>query len=562
MSSLSLQISLRCGACGVVVPVNGLAPEVTCWSCDKHTPIDATVWRIIFQEPLTEAKTLPPQVQRAGTLATDIGTIHRVYHTGAPHCGACQATLEPAVFLTALGQHAPAVPCPSCRQGVTVRAAPPELASQGVLGVAAETEGVKKKRDPVPLACATCGGSLNVDGSSKVVTCPFCNGQQYLPSELLLALRSTPVRPWSLLLPDGAAAAPQKTLATWNTLNDVVVDPNGNLYVWGLALSASVPAPSTGDGPSARKRKMAELGALLGGPLMLGMDVGGSGGESLFCMAPDLTLRWKLDGLPFASMGTFLGFARSGHLVVRDAKHAEVRRCDTGALVLRFSGLQGEGARLALGDMAQLVVDADGTLVAWTFDSEVLHRFDATGHPIAMWGAGPPHDCSRVVASDPWGPLVCQVKNTPSRAHDAILAAGWDGNLYLQSSLKMDGACHLAAYDRSGKHHYTAVIGVEAPTFNVRPAIDGYGRAYVHLPNEGGSVYRVEGWGRSVIPFARSRSVGGLFGAERHIVCTPDGTLFALGGGGSMRRFSPEGRVAFLSPGAIAADQGRENELF
>ena len=520
MSSVSLQISLRCGACGVVVPVNGLASDVTCWSCDKHTPIDATVWRMLLQEPLAEAKDLPPQVQRAGTLNTDIGTIHRVYHTGAPHCGACQAAIEAGVFRNALGQRAPAVPCPSCRQSVALRPAPPELAAQGVECIAAETEAIKKKRDPVPLACSTCGGALNVDGSAKLVTCPFCSGQQYVPNELLLALRATPVRPWSLVLRDGSAAPPQMTLAKWDSVEDVVIDPNGNLYVWG------------------------------------------GSGTGLFCMAPDLTLRWRLAGLPFSSTRTSLAFARSGYLIVRDGTHAEVRRCDTGALVLTFSGLQGEGARLSLGDMSQLVVDADGSLVAWTFDDEVLRRFDATGHPIAMWGAGPPTDHSREAAADPWGPMVLQLKGAPSRAHDVLLATGWDDNLYLQSSLKMDGACHLAAFDRHGRHVYTAAIPVEAPTFKVRPAIDGYGRVYVRLPNEGGNVYRVEGKkGKTVILFARSRSVGGLVGSERHIVCAPDGSLFALGENGCMRCFSPEGRVVFLSPGAIAADQGSGDEL-
>jgi hypothetical protein len=439
---------------------------------------------------------------------------------------------------------------------VAVRAAPPDLAAIGVVGIAAETEGVKKKRDPVPLACTTCGGGLNVDGSAKLITCPFCHGQQYLPNELLLALRSTPVRPWSLLLRDGAVAARaqgEKTLATWSSVADVVVDPQGNLYVWGMARSE---APSGGRNVSPEKKRM-----LL--ELMSAMTdgaAGGGAGDSLFCMAPDLTLRWKLDGLHFG-FGTTLAFVRSGHLIVRDPEHAEVRRCDTGALVLRFSGLPGEGARLALGNMSQLVVDADGTIVAWKFDDEVLRRFDATGHPIAMWGHGPPDDHAREVAADPWGPMVLQLKGKPSRVHEVVLAVGWDGNLYLQSSLNMESSCHVAAYDRQGKHHYTAAVPVQAPGFNARPAIDGYGRAYVRLPNDGNTVYRVDNHGKNVFPFARPRAAGGLLGSERHIACTPDGTLFALGDSGSMRCFSPEGRVVFLSPGAIAADQGRTDEL-
>jgi DNA-directed RNA polymerase subunit RPC12/RpoP len=552
MSTLSLQISLRCGACGVVVPVNGLAPEATCWSCDTRTPIGAGVWSLILREPLAEARTLPPEVQRAGTLATDIGTLHRVHHTGPPRCGGCQATLDPAFLLGALGQRAAAAACPSCRHAVAVRAAPPELAAQGVAAVVGETEGHRKQRDPVPLACATCGGGLNVDGRERLVRCPFCGGQQALPNELLLALRSTPVRPFWLVFGDGAAFVPQRTLATWTSVGDAVVDHQGNLYLWGTAVTASA------DGGAGRRA----MGP--GGPPKPGLDpelmealAGLGGGDSLFSVAPDLTLRWKLDGLPFASGNTRVAFARSGHLVVSDGARAEVRRCDTGELVLRFSGREGEGARLALGRMSQLVVDADGTLVAWTFDDELLRRFDPTGHPIAMWGAGPPRDGSREVASDPWGPMVFQLGGTPSRAHDVILAAGWDGHLYLQSSLNMESSCHLAAYDRAGHRLYTAAVGVQAPTFKARPAIDGYGRAYVRLPNEGGNVYRVEGRGKNVVLFARARAAGGLFGGEHHIACTPDGSLFAIGAGGSLRIFTPEGRVAFLSPGAIAADQRR-----
>ncbi|HXK17299.1 MAG TPA: hypothetical protein VNG33_05845, partial [Polyangiaceae bacterium] len=235
MSSIDLQLSLDCGACGVVVPINAFVGEVVCWSCERHTKLDETIWKLLLELPLQSAGQLAAGVEQAATVRSDVGTFHRVFHAGAPMCNACRAPM-PAKDLRALAARAGSsglAHCTQCNDGVYLRTAPPLLTAAGVVALAGETDASRAKQ-PVTLACTTCGGQLQVDGSSKLVACGYCRASQYLPDELFLSLRSLPVRQWSLLLSDAVAQPVATAKADWALLYDLIADAHGNLYAWGM----------------------------------------------------------------------------------------------------------------------------------------------------------------------------------------------------------------------------------------------------------------------------------------------------------------------------------------
>jgi hypothetical protein len=67
------------------------------------------------------------------------------------------------------------------------------------------------------------------------------------------------------------------------------------------------------------------------------------------------------------------------------------------------------------------------------------------------------------------------------------------------------------------------------------------------------SIYRIEPDGKRASEWIARGSRGGLLGQESMIAGTPDGSLYALGNNGLLRRFGADGRLQFLSPASAAA---------
>jgi hypothetical protein len=555
MTCLDLEVSLDCAGCGSNVPVNAFVSDITCWSCERHSPLDGTVWRLLLEEPLRDASSLAPGVQKNATLRTDIGTFRRVLRSADPICGDCKTAIPADHARNAVkqngGQHAH---CPSCKHPFTLRAAPAGLAALGVVALAGESEeqmrGARAHRAPVPLVCTSCGGGLHVDGSSRVVKCPFCSSDQYLPAELFASLRSVPVRVWSLVLAGGGAPqaagqhapAPALAHAEWTMIFDAVVDAQGNIAAWGMPVMD--PQAKT-QAKAAMRAAMME--AFAGGGMAMP-------GGALWSMGPDGSLRWRREGLSFDATSAKLSLSPSGHVLIWDGTHAEIVEMNDGATVFRFSGAPGEGAQLETRGAKSLTIDADGSIVVISQDGHLL-RTTAQGQPIAMWGAGPreqPHDHGQ-----PW---VFELGNKPPRvAAHALLGASWDGTLHIGATILVKDALHVATYDRSGKRIYMAECPMTMPYQENRVLSDASGVLYIIAGELIGmgqerTVFRVDPRAGTAAQFLTPRSKRGLLGNE-HVFCvTPNGTLFALGNGGAMRRFGPDGRVQHMSSAAASFD--------
>jgi Zn finger protein HypA/HybF involved in hydrogenase expression len=522
VTALGIEVSTRCKSCGHVVAVNAFVAALACPTCDRRMTMDATRWHLLLEEPLRQGPTMALHTEQAAPFQTEDGTFHRVYRRADPSCARCQAALAPE-RLAAMATRGAGF-CPSCAAAVTLRPAPEMLASHGVVALlgedAAQVAGpdAPPAHEPVPLACANCGGSLRIDGRQRLVNCHYCGFNQYLPDELWKKFHpQKPVLRWFLIW-GAAGTVPKKTLgerAAWDELADVVVDGFGNLYC---------------------------AGSMAGGDF------------AVWSMAPDLSLRWSRAGLKRDSSDAQLAWARSGHLLLwqPDKRTVLVLACADGSTAAQLSGKPGEGGALEMKECEALVCDVDGTILQIAWGSRLL-RYGAFGEPMATWGTGPreqgapedSHVCSRM-------------SHRPLYATAVKLGVGWDGFLYVHGIFSVEERIEVARYDRSGRRHFMACMKPGGDTWAIgRPSADASGIIYLLVRDDDGlpAVWRVAPDGSRGERWLASRKAGGLLGDERHMAVCPDGSVWMLGGEGAARRFGPDGRVHFLSETSRRGDQ-------
>lgn len=527
MTTLGIEVSTKCKSCGHLVAVNALVPVLACPTCDRRLQMDAARWHLLLEEPLRAGAQMELHTEQSSPFQTEDGVFHRVVRRQDVACTGCGAALPPE-RLAAMAARGTGF-CTGCAAPVAVRAAPEILARHGVAAVlgedAAQLAGpdAPLAREPVPLACATCGGSLRVDGRQRVVVCHFCQANQYLPDELWKQFHpQKPVVRWFLVWPAAAqaqaAAGGGRRLATWDELADVVIDGYGNLFCAG-----------SNDGYE----------------------------FAVWSMAPDLTLRWARSGLKFDTTEARLALTPSGHLLLAqpDKRTVLVLGCSDGATAAKLSGKPGEGGALETKELEALASDTDGSILLVASGSRLL-RYGAFGEPIATWGAGPREPRP---AEDEDGHVVVHMSDRPLFAMSVKMGVGWDGFLYLQAIYSTDDRLRIARFDRRGKRLYLTDVAPGLSTWALcRPCADARGVVHTLVRDDDDvhALWRISPDGRRGERWLVSRKGGGLIGDDDdHLAVAPDGTAWVMGSGGAARRFGPDGRVQMITEASRTRDR-------
>ncbi len=197
LESFAFRLSIECHGCRIPIPLNGVVPATRCYHCGEVNQFKPSFWLRALSGPFQEAFGVAPGVmQTTGAVMTGL----RVeFGRRAPQCQRCKGpdvALDQIVSSAERGECG----CPGCGEGVSVRRADDTCiainsgARYVVNEQAPDAEGraLQARTKPVVFACMSCGGSLQVDGSSRLVTCKFCSADNYLPDGLWQLLNPVP----------------------------------------------------------------------------------------------------------------------------------------------------------------------------------------------------------------------------------------------------------------------------------------------------------------------------------------------------------------------------------
>ncbi len=205
MFGIAIDLRGECPHCGRPVMVNALTDRIHCPSCLKERPYPFTEWADLLESAWNLG---PDNNPGQGGTTTVLGeNWHLLYARFDPYCYACKYDFDMDLVVAAPAPYA----CPKCGARWHHRPAPQgaNAALPGVKWLVAEDSNqlsgggpetpAPQGSKPILFSCMGCGGSLEVDGSERVVSCGFCDASNYLPDDLWLRMHPVEtVRRWFL----------------------------------------------------------------------------------------------------------------------------------------------------------------------------------------------------------------------------------------------------------------------------------------------------------------------------------------------------------------------------
>ena len=197
VETFRLTYSLDCPHCRQPGPVNGLTDAPTCPHCLRDIVHGPGAWLQAFDlERLAEVLDLPSDRVSQTRVMGRVDSVSTLGRAPLP-CPACEAPLALSDLSGSLGPGS--VRCGACGEQVPVREADDlaRLVFPGATHLVGESlrgpdDGTGGAAEPVLFACMGCGGSLTVDGSSRTVTCTYCEASNFLPDALWSRLHPVP----------------------------------------------------------------------------------------------------------------------------------------------------------------------------------------------------------------------------------------------------------------------------------------------------------------------------------------------------------------------------------
>jgi len=533
MANICVEIKTVCKTCGNPLPVNALVEKVQCASCQAVAAFPYAYWKkSLLDSALTDYTKLSEGEGQPETLMTGEYTFNITYGVQKPRCGKCKTTIDVnkyEEFVTA----GKAV-CEKCKNPVSSRKLPDDAHSffptvKYLFGEdsdlfsenfssekkAAVTTGAAK---PILFTCPSCAGNLKVDGSSRLITCTFCNSEIYLPDDLWLRLHPVKtVGRWYLVIDDAELVKEaSEKLPDWYYIPGFTIDKAGNCY-----------AASSDDDT----------------------------GFSVWSFSPDMKTRWIRKDLKFDEEKTGLALTNDGNLYLWDEnKHSLLKiSSKDGSTIMKIEGKDTSDDNpypFNLKGCGTLVSESDGTILALVNNTVV--RYSEQGERVQLWGGktlglfGSGIGDKIPENEAEWAKCVKETHSHPKRIDSDLtkMNIGWDGYLYMIDR-SSDGV--VARFDNDGNK----LMSVEIPLHykDCFPWADSNGNIYIVGMKEDGNtnLIRFSPDGKHTETLLTDLKEGGVLDEEDQLALAPDGTIYIYKYYNRLKVFSPDLKMKYRS---------------
>lgn len=200
------RINLTCPDCNNAIPVNRIKGEAACPNCMTVVKLPAAWWKdnIFTGENLNEASNCAEGEACTSSVIGGAMKYDIAYGKRFPRCQDCKDELTEATKWTLddikqAAESSEFIRCKKCNDAVTIRKPDEFIGSLLDFPVhAIISEDLVQKADPefkgklMMFACLQCGASLKVNGSSRVVSCTYCNSDNFLPEDIWRRMHPVP----------------------------------------------------------------------------------------------------------------------------------------------------------------------------------------------------------------------------------------------------------------------------------------------------------------------------------------------------------------------------------
>jgi len=548
MIGLCFEAETTCSSCGKPLPMNALTETIVCTQCMHNNTFTVVEWKNLLAALFKEG---PTYKENDGTPSTVMGarTYKILYGRQNPKFLDTKTYMnfEEAIKNASGGK----IINPATNVAYSIRPLPVNFkeACPNVTYLLCEDftqlplhSGPSKVLDQVPhgelipFNCPNCAGTLQIDGSERLLKCQFCGAESYIPDETWQKLHPVKTKQRFYFLFDE-----NSMVFDWDSdLYDMVSDADGVLYL-------SVEP-------------------------IFGSD------DKLWVLAlnPDLTIKWKRNNLKFVTH-TFggeakLGLTVNGELMVWSGDRNTMLLLSTkdGSEIKHIGKKLEESEKQdnAVMDFTQcryIAADIDGNYFALVNRDKkdagsdsycefmVLDK-DANLHK--PWGMGEAQgkglfgSLKKAFSGMGDAPYFDKIHDKVYRCRDfdVTISVGLDGSYYLVNYH------HLAKYDRSGKQIYLTEITKGDIQHRVVGDKDG-NAYYLSEDNDKIMLMKISQDGGSTSTIIKNVLDGGYLCDEDKLAFSANGTFYCAGYGGRIRKFGPDYKLLYTSPKSLEEEK-------
>jgi len=549
MLSFCLELKSMCKSCGNPLPINSLSGTIYCDICGFINSFSVENWKSLINENLGELRKFNEGEGRNSKVFMGEYEFSLLLGKQKARCPDCKTTIPDSHFVS---ENPGEYNCEKCGNIILIRK-PDEfvlkvlpftlfLANEDSSRFETHKDGLKmpKASKPVLFNCPSCAANLAIDGSARMINCNSCGSKIYIPDDLWQELHPVKsVMRWYIMMDDEKMN--ENLLPEWSDFSDVAADSSGNIYIAGCDDDTDE--------------------------------------FLLFSINPDMKVRWVRRDIKFEHDYTGITITKNNKLLLwnKNKRSLLVFSCKDGSELPPIKGSdvsENNPYPFNLNQCASLISDIDDTLLAIVYNTFVRFYEDGTRAPLwsPLQKGEKPGFLSRMFGGDDTRidippkeyespPNLNEIKHRPKTVQGDYthMNMGHDGYLYMLDTTSNDGC--IAKYDRSGNRIWEKKTSVLKDKF-CKPFADKNGFVYI-LGKDDKEMYKLIRYsndGENIQILLTDILEGGVLGNQDYIAVTPDGTVFILDTYRSLKVFSPDLKLKYISDSAKEDDNDRLEE--